>query len=253
VDRTLEIPATRQVSAGIVHTAGWMNASVDVTFARGVDLYVIRDVNLDPVSFQRVNPNYSAISSFGNGGTSDYKALQVQANVIPNSRHLLKLAYTLARNHNNTNSTLSSGSATNPFDYSEDEGPADNDVRHILAVNGIASLPVGVQLSGILSYRSALPFSATTNAPRPDGKPFGYRPEPRNARRGDSALSLDLRVAKTVRLPRGASAMVLAEMFNITNAVNYADYIGILTSSQFGQPTTAGPKRRLQLGFRVDF
>ena len=47
--------------------------------------------------------------------------------------------------------------------------------------------------------------------------------------------------------------MILAEMFNLTNAVNYADYIGTITSSQFGQPTTAGPKRRLQLGFRVDF
>ncbi len=253
VDRKLEIPATRQVSAGVVHTLGWMNASVDVMFAHGVDLYVIRDVNLDPVSFRRVNPNYSAISTFGNGGTSDYRGLQVQANVIPNSRHLLKLAYTLARNRSNTNATLSSGAATNPFDYSEDEGPTDNDVRHILAVNGITSLPLDVQLSGIVSYRSALPYSATTNAPRPDGKPFAYRPEPRNSRRGDSALSLDVRVAKTVRLPHGSSAMILAEMFNLTNAVNYADYIGTITSSQFGQPTTAGPKRRLQLGFRVDF
>ena len=38
-----------------------------------------------------------------------------------------------------------------------------------------------------------------SNAPRPDGKPFSFRPEPRNARRGDSALSLDLRVAKIVK------------------------------------------------------
>jgi TonB dependent receptor len=253
VDRELEIPATRQVSAGIVHTVGWMSASVDVMFRRGVDLYVIRDVNLDPATFQRINPNYSAISAFGNGGESSYKALQVQANVIPNARHLLKLAYTLARNRSNTNATLSSGSATNPFDYSEDEGPSDNDVRHVLAVNGITSLPFDVQLSGILSYRGALPYSATTNAPRPDGKPFAYRPEPRNSRRGDSAFSVDARVAKTVRLPHRASAMVLAEMFNLTNTVNYADYIGTITSSQFGTPTTAGPKRRLQLGFRVDF
>jgi hypothetical protein len=120
-------------------------------------------------------------------------------------------------------------------------------------VNGITSLPFDVQLSGILSYRSALPYSAITNAPRPDGKPFSYRPEPRNARRGDSALSLDVRLAKSVRLRRRGSAMFLAEMFNLTNAVNYADYIGTITSSQFGKPTTAGPKRRLQLGFRLEF
>jgi len=47
--------------------------------------------------------------------------------------------------------------------------------------------------------------------------------------------------------------MFLAEIFNLTNAVNYADYIGTITSSQFGNPTTAGPKRRLQLGFRLEF
>jgi hypothetical protein len=121
-----------------------------------------------------------------------------------------------------------------------------------VAVNGWTTLSPGLQLSGILSYRSALPYSAVTNAPRPDGKPFSFRPEPRNHRRGDSALSLDIRLAKIVKLgSRSASAFV--EAFNVTNAVTYGDYIGTLTSIQFGQPTTAGPKRRTQLGFRVDF
>jgi len=38
-----------------------------------------------------------------------------------------------------------------------------------------------------------------------------------------------------------------------TGIEEHGDYIGTLTSTQFGQPTTAGPKRRTQLGFRVDF
>ena len=40
---------------------------------------------------------------------------------------------------------------------------------------------------------------------------------------------------------------------NVTDAVNYGDFISTLTSIRFGQPTTAGPKRRTQLGFRMDF
>ena len=213
----------------------------------------IRDVNFDPITLRRVNPNYSTISTFGNGGWNAYKALQVQINVAPNARHLLKFAYTLATNRSNTNTTLSSGVATNPLDYSEDVGPTDNDVRHSVAMNGSATLPPGIQVSGIVSYRSALPYSAVSNAPRPDGKPFSFRPESRNARRGDSALSLDLRLAKIVKVGVHCSATAFIEVFNVTNEVNYGDYIGTVTSTLFGQPTTGGPMRRTQVGFRVDF
>jgi outer membrane receptor protein involved in Fe transport len=254
VDQRLQIPATMQASGGMTHEfRRWLHASADVVYARGFDLYVIRDVNLDPNTFQRVNPNYSAVSAFGNGGWNAYKALQVQVNVVPNAEHLLKLAYTLATNRGNTSATLSSGVATNPFDYSEDAGPTDNDLRHNVAMNGSTSLPLGIRISGILGYRSALPYSAATNAPRPDGKPFNFRPEPRNARRGDSALSLDLRFAKIVKVGARHSAGAFIEVFNVTNAVNNRDYIGTVTSTLFGKPTTAGPMRRTQLGFRLDF
>jgi hypothetical protein len=125
--------------------------------------------------------------------------------------------------------------------------------RHTLAINGSFAFPLGVQMSGILTYRSALPYSAITSAPRPDGKPFSFRPEPRNARRGDGALSLDLRLAKTMKVGARLAASAFLEVFNVTNQLNYGDYIGTVTSALFGQPTTAGPKRRLQLGLRVDF
>jgi hypothetical protein len=253
VDQHLQIPGTMQVSAGLAHEFGrWLNASGDVVYTRGFDLYVIRDVNLDPVTWQHVNRNYSSISTFGNGGWNAYRALHVQATVAPSARHLVKVAYTLATNRSNTNATLSTGVATNPFDYSEDLGPTDNDVRHTVAMNGSTMLAFGVQVSGILSSRSALPYSAVTDAPHPDGRPFGFRPEPRNARRGDSALSLDMRLAKVVRFGRRA-ASAFVEVFNVTNTLNYGDYIGTITSTQFGNPTTSAPLRRTQLGFRLDF
>lgn len=172
---------------------------------------------------------------------------------MPAFDRLLKVAYTLATHRTNTRSTLSAGTATNPFEFSEDEGPADNDVRHTIAVNGSLVVPLGIQVSGIWSYRSALPYSAVTSAPRPDGRPFGFRPEPANARRGDSAQSLDVRLAKAVTFGAGVTASALLEVFNVTNHVNYGGCIGTVTSTLLGQPTNAQPKRRTQLGLRVDF
>jgi hypothetical protein len=254
VDRHLQVPATLQASGGVVHEfRRWLNASADVVYARGFDLHIIGDANFDPVTYKRVNPHYSTIATFGSGGWNTYRALQGQVNVVPDAQTLLKMSYTLATNRSNTNSTLNSGVATNPFDYSEDEGPTDNDVRHTLSVNGSTALPLGLQLAGILSYRSALPYSAVTNGPRPDGKPFAFRPEPRNARRGDSARSLDLRVAKIVKIGGRRSMSAFIEMFNVTNTLNYGDYVGTITSTLFGQPTTGAPMRRTQLGFRLDF
>ena len=254
VDQNLQIPGTRQWTGGIAHEfVRWLNASADVVHGRGFDLYVTRNVNLDAVTFQRLNPHYSAINALGNGGWNDYRALQVQVNLVPAADRLIKMAYTLSTNRSNTNTTLSAGGATNPLDFSEDEGPADNDIRHALAINGSTTLPLGMELSGILTYRSAPPFSAVTSAPRPDGKPFAFRPEPRNSRRGDSASSLDVRVAKTFEFVGRGRASAFVEVFNVTNALNYGGYIGTVTSSLFGQPTTAGPRRRTQIGLRVEF
>lgn len=254
LDSDLQVPSTTQVSGGVAHELwSWLNASADIVYARGNELYVIRNTNLNPVTFAPINPNYSTINAFGNGGRSRYKALQVQVNAVPEPRTFVKLAYTLASNRSNTAATLSTGASTNPFDLSEDEGPTDQDVRHILALNGAHLLPLDIELSGIVSYRSGLPFSATTNASRPDGKPFGFRPEPRNARRGDSSFSIDVRFGKSVRFGNRHNAIAFVEIFNLTNQLNYGNYIGTITSSRFGEPTTATPKRRLQLGFRVDF
>jgi Carboxypeptidase regulatory-like domain/TonB dependent receptor len=254
IDRRLQIPATTQASVGVAHEfRRWATASADFVYARGYDQYVIRNVNLDPVTLQRVNPEYSAINAFGNGGWNRYRALQIQLSTVVGAQQFIKMGYTLADNRSNTMATLSAGVATNPFDYSEDEGAADTDVRHTLVVDGSTALPGGLQISGIMRYRSALPYSAVSSAPRPDGKPFGFRPEPRNARRGDGALSLDVRVATQLKFVSHVSVLPFAEVFNVTNTLNYGDYIGTITSALFGQRTTAGPRRRTQLGLRIDW
>jgi hypothetical protein len=62
-----------------------------------------------------------------------------------------------------------------------------------------------------------------------------------------------MRLAKILKLNAHRSASAFIEVFNVSNEANYGDYIGTVTSTLFGQPTTAGPRRRIQLGFQTDF
>ena len=40
---------------------------------------------------------------------------------------------------------------------------------------------------------------------------------------------------------------------NVFNRVNYSSYVGVLTSSFFGRPTSAQAARRVELGWRFSF
>ena len=42
-----------------------------------------------------------------------------------------------------------------------DEGPSSSDRRHAIAVSGSVLVPADITLSGVFSYRSTMPFSAT--------------------------------------------------------------------------------------------
>ncbi len=261
VEEEIQIPATTQVTLGVAHDfERGVSVSADLVYAHGFDQLTSRDVNIDrnialnENRIVRLNPNYTAIFTFGNDGYLDYRALHLQATYRPSARHLGKLAYTLAKNESNTFTILTGGGATNPFNLDEDKGPTSNDIRHVLGFGGSTILPLDVQLSAILSYTSALPYSATTPL-QLDPDPFADRPEPRNARRGDRFFTLDVRLAKIVKLGGRRSVTAFVEGFNLTNTTNFLQtgYVGTVTSNLFGMPTTASPKRRTQLGFRIDF
>ncbi len=262
LDEGLQVPATLQTNVGVAGDFGrGLSASADLVYSRGINQYLSRDVNIDRAvaletgKIVRLNPNYSFVNSYGNEGSFTYRALQLQTSFAPSPKHLAKLAYTLAKNKSNTSTLLAGGvgaGATNPVNYDEDKGPTDNDVRHALTVNGFTMLPAGIQLSAIVAYRSALPYSVTTLL-QLDSDDFPDRPEPRNSRRGDSFFSLDARLFKVIRFTGRRSVTGFVEMFNVTNAVNLTVFVGDVGSNLFGRPTAALEKRRTQVGLRVDF
>jgi hypothetical protein len=158
------------------------------------------------------------------------------------------VSYTLSKTTSNANSVIFGNTPTNPLDLSEDQGPDTLDRRHNLVINGSALLPYDVQFAGIGTFRSALPYSATTPL-QLDADPFSDRPEPRNSRRGDSESSVDLRISKIFRI-RNTTVTGFWEIFNVFNTTNFA-YDGIaatLPNALPGSGESATQANRVQPG-----
>ena len=146
-----------------------------------------------------------------------------------------RVSYTLSKSENNVGEFFFSG-PIDPFDLSKDWGRSDNDRRHLFVVSGGVNtsmapattmwekLSHGFQLSTLLQAYSAAPFNITSGvttiqgtAGRPivDGEFI-----PRNAGVGDEFFSMSLRVSRSFTLAGAVRLEALAEVFNLTNAVN---------------------------------
>ncbi len=259
VQPNYKIPYSASYAVGVTHDFGQkISFRADYVHSRTYDANIGPDTNwtCNPCGpngkYTRRDPRYANITLVGNGGTIWYNGLETRLEGRwVNAR--AGLSYTLSKTRSNTSTGLSTGGTTNPFDLNEDLGPDDNDRRHNLVFDASYLVPkIDVQIAGISTYRSALPYSVTT-AVQLDADPFSDRPEPRNSRRGSAERSTDLRIGKVFRLGGRRSATAFWEMFNVFNVDNWLRYQGSLQSSQFGLALTEGPKRRQQLGVRIDF
>jgi len=253
LDPNLKVSFTAQYSGGVSHDFGRrLTGDVDYVHADGHDMPVFVDDNitLEHGVYSPADPRFARILTLKNVGTSRYDAVLTRAQYRWSNGHS-GVSYTLSKATSNNEGGIFGGSATNPFDLTEDQGPDSADRRHNVVVNGSYMLPFAIQLAGIAIYRSAAPYSVSTRF-QLDSDPFKDRPEPRNSRRGDSESTVDVRVSKIVRI---GSLRITGfwEMFNALNTDNFINYAGSLESPSFGQPLAALDKRRQQIGFRVDF
>jgi hypothetical protein len=260
-DTNVKIPYNVQGTIGVGHDFGHnLNASVDYVGIKGFDQIILRNININPNTLAPVNPSFQSLSSFGDGGWFTSKSLQ--AHVVYRSRRgdSVQGAYTFGRSNSNGTFGLSSRAvqATNPFDYSLDNGPSGNDVHHILNVSGTVKAPFGISFAPLLTYTSALPYTATTTAATVPGclayytvcYPTGYS---RSSVRGEGTYSLNGRLSKAVRFKETKVLTVFFEAYNLTNHTNFTTFQANVLAATFGQPTAAGAKRQLQLGARFDF
>ena len=244
------IPYTIQFTGGLTHEfPGGLYVQADYVGSRGKDAVLSRNVNVQLVNgrFVTIDPRFSGFSLFQNLGYIDYNALQSRAE-YRGAKLRAGGSYTLAKTFSNTLATgVGGGAATNPLDLSIDEGPANEDRRHNLVLDGSYLFPLRFQFAGIWRYSSPLPYSVTS------ATVVFARPEPRGSRRADNYRSLNLRVSKSFGLGGSRTATGFWEAFNVLNTDNFTSYQGSLQSSQFGQPQAEFPKRQQQVGFKLDF
>ena len=253
LDPHLKVSYTVQYSGGFGHTLGrGLTLGADYVHADGkaMPVFLNDNVTLANGIYSSTDRRFTAVVTLKNAGTSRYDALLAQTQYRSRNAHA-GVSYTLSRATSNNEGTIFDGSATNPFDLSEDEGPDNTDRRHNVVLNGSCLFPLDIQMAAIAIYRSAAPYSVTTRF-QLDTDPFRDRPEPRNSRRGDTQSTVDLRLSKIIRIDK-LRITAFWELFNAFNTDNFIDYAGSLESSGFGQPLAALDKRRQQLGFRVDF
>ena len=140
--------------------------------------------------------------------------------------------------------------------------PSDDDERHRIVANGIVDLPLGLQLSGILTLGTGTPFDVFDGR----GPFFVYRP---NAGRPDKQnfvvpdafayRLLDLRVTKGFEVWGGSEFEVFADIINVFDFTNFSGFDGGTGSASnpnpnFGRPSTVlFPTRTFQFGARYKF
>jgi carboxypeptidase family protein/TonB-dependent receptor-like protein len=148
--------------------------------------------------------------------------------------------------------------SVNPLDpdCSACNGPLNTDARHRVTLSGVYRAAYGINLSGILRYRSALPYTVFAGA---DLNGDGYNEDLApghthvNDARGASFTQLDMRVAKEFRFSGQYGVEVMLEGFNLLNNKNAAVFDSSGTPHAYAGDPLQGEQRLFQLGARVRF
>jgi hypothetical protein len=153
-------------------------------------------------------------------------------------------------------------------------GPLVSDARHRVTFGAVYQAPWGINLASMFRYHSATPYLIRDAG----GNVFGFRyiPVPGvgiNSGRGGSFEQFDLRISKDFTVAHNAGIEILAEVFNVFNAKNPANFDGVVGTTapdasgklvftpnpHFGQPFAfagdplQGEQRLVQVGARIHF
>ena len=170
--------------------------------------------------------------------------------------------------------------------------PSLQDVRHRFFGTVNFGVPLGMRLGVFTQGQSAAPYNVITGFDRNRDTVVNDRPEGvgRNAARGSAGWNLNARLSKSYsfgpqrqatggappvrrvggggggRGEGGGPMMMMMEgsnsryrlefyvqAFNILNRTNLVGYSGNMRSDYFGQATSAGPARRIELGMNFGF
>jgi outer membrane receptor protein involved in Fe transport len=300
-------PWTAQTSAGWSHQLTPSTViDVDYTRSRGHDLGVrwalntrvnggnrrFQDLNLNPA-----NPTMNmSIGSSKYDGVNFGIRRRMDHGIQLNAWYTLSKATGLGGLGVDELTTNLVQDSTNPFAADQYGPAARTDSRHKVTISAIIQAPWGITVSPIYRYRSALPlhiwygYDANNDGVSNDLFPTAYAYtgiddagnasfkeigscDTINCGRGSSLSQMNLRVSKSVRLPRTMNVELFAEVFNLFNSINPAFPTGAASATRFFVGTAAShtantvflkptafagdagqPEQRVgQIGFRFTF
>ena len=270
LDPTVRMPYTVQFSMGVERQLNKSTTlSVMYWATRGSGLFRSRDVNAPPPPDYVARPNpaigvYRQIESSGHL-QSDSMDVSFRGRLTRYFNGMIQ--YSLGRAYNDvggnysasTRSTGINSFPANNYDLSGEWARADYDQRSRLNILGTIRGGKYVEFGVGFFANTGAPYTETTG--RDDyrtgyanARPIGVR---RNSLQGPGFAELDLRWSHDFLFEKGKKEgprlTFALDAFNVTNRVNYAGYIGNLSSPFFGQPVAARPPRRLQVSVRFSF
>ena len=222
-------------------------------------------------TYTEINPAYGTGNFIESDAFMAANFLQVKATYRDHRADSVQVAYQFgyANDDSVSNFGLSAHNTltTDPFNPMVDYGPSSTDARNILNVTNNVFIHWGINLSPVVAFTSALPYTATSTVQAPGSAlappgceayftkcyPAGYS---RNSLRGDSFFSLNARLSKNIKLGESRSVALFFEGYNLTNKFNLSTNFNtnVDNAATFRTPSgTSLPLRQFQLGGRFDF
>jgi outer membrane receptor protein involved in Fe transport len=242
----------RQITKSLTATASYIHT-------RGLKLFRSRNLNAPfPPSSERPDPAIGVLRQIESAAHAQSHALELVLRGKLNRFFNGTVQYTLGRAYNNASGV--NALPANNYDLTREWSRAEFDERHRFNLLGTIEAGDWFKLGLALALASGRPYNLTTGRDDNHDTVANDRPAgaPRNSLQGPGAATFDVRWSKEFELKKskngeGPAMTVGVDAFNALNRVNYASFVGNLSSPFFGLPVAARPARRIQLSLGFTF
>jgi len=253
----IQVPWTVQYSGGVEHQLTKATTLSLMYYRSHGRLLRSRDVNAPMPPLYAVRPNQALGVVRQIDASARLRSHSLQATLRGRASKWFngQVQYSLSRTMNDSGGL--DWYPSNDWNPAAEWARADFDRRHRLLL--LAGMAPGRQTNvGVaLTIQSGQPYSETAgsdlfNNGRSNARPPGV---PRNSLQGGAFAELDLRLSRDLHVGGGSGLTMTigVDAFNVLNTINYATYVGTLTSPLFMQPVSAQAARQIQLSARAKF